>query len=66
MLGVAGPVPSPPVIPLGTEWPRQQSRAGWVLDHGEPLLTADLRDPPPFLEHAALLKEGSAPRSRFP
>jgi formate hydrogenlyase transcriptional activator len=58
VLGVAGPVPSPPVIPLGTEWPRQQSRAGWVLDHREPLLTADLRDSPPFVEHAALLKEG--------
>ena len=29
-----------------------------MLDHGEPLLTADLRDPPPFLEHAALLQEG--------
>jgi formate hydrogenlyase transcriptional activator len=58
VLGVAGPVPSPPVIPLGTEWPREQSRAGWVLDHGEPLLTVDLRDSPPFVEHAALLEEG--------
>jgi len=58
VLAVAGPVPSPPVIPLGTEWPRQDSRSGWVLDHGEPLLTADLRESPAFLEHAALLKEG--------
>ena len=58
VLGVAGPVPSPSVIPLGTEWPRQQSRAGWVLDHCEPLLTADLRDSPPFAEHSALLKDG--------
>ncbi len=58
VLGVAGPVPSPSVIPLGTEWPRQQSRAGWILDHGKPLLTVDLRDSPPFVEHAALLKEG--------
>jgi GAF domain-containing protein len=58
VLGVAGPVPSPPVIPVGTEWPRQHSRAGWVLDHGEPLLTEDLRDSPPFVEHAALLEEG--------
>src|SRR6266566_1645565 len=58
VLGVAGPVPSPSVIPLGTEWPRQQSRAGWVLDHCEPLLTADLRDSPPFAEHAALLRDG--------
>jgi formate hydrogenlyase transcriptional activator len=58
VLGVAGPVPSPPVIPVGTEWPRQHSRAGWVLDHCEPLLTVDLRDSPPFVEHAALLEEG--------
>ncbi len=58
VLGVAGPVPSPPVIPLGTEWPRLQSRAGWILNHGEPLVTLDLRDSPPFVEHAALLKEG--------
>ena len=58
VLGVASPAPSPPVIPIGTEWPRQQTRAGWVLDHREPLLTADLKDSPPFLEHAALLKEG--------
>ncbi len=58
VLGVAGPVPSPPIIPVGTEWPRQQSRAGWVLDHREPLLTVDLRESPHFLEHAALLKEG--------
>jgi formate hydrogenlyase transcriptional activator len=58
VLGVASPAPSPPVIPLGTEWPRQQTRAGWVFDHREPLLTVDLRNPPSFLEHAALLKEG--------
>jgi formate hydrogenlyase transcriptional activator len=58
VLGVAGPVPSPSVIPLGTEWPRQQSRAGWVLDHRQPLLTADLRDAPPLAEHASLLRDG--------
>ncbi|MGE5717418.1 MAG: sigma 54-interacting transcriptional regulator, partial [Acidobacteriota bacterium] len=58
VLGVAGPVPSPSIIPLGTEWPRHQTRAGWVLDHGEPLLTVDLRDSPHFLEHAPLLREG--------
>jgi formate hydrogenlyase transcriptional activator len=57
VLGVAGPVPSPPVIPVGTEWPRLQSRAGWVLDQREPLLTVDIRNSPPFVEHAALLKE---------
>src|SRR5256712_1045868 len=58
VLGVAGAVPSPTLIPLGTEWPRRQSRAGWVLDHREPLLTADLEDAPPLIEHAPLLKEG--------
>jgi formate hydrogenlyase transcriptional activator len=58
ILGVAGPVPSPPVIPLGTEWPRQGSRAGWVLDHKTPLVTADLRNALRFVEHGPLLKEG--------
>ena len=58
MLGVAGPVPSPPLIPLGTEWPRQGSRAGWVFDHKKPLVTADLRDSLSFIEHAPLLREG--------
>ena len=58
VLGVASPAPSPPMIPLGTEWPHQQTRAGWVFDHRKPLLTVDLRDSPPFLEHASLLKEG--------
>jgi formate hydrogenlyase transcriptional activator len=58
VLGVAGSVPSPTLIPLGTEWPRHNSRAGWVLDHREPLLSRDLEDAPPFFEHAPLLKEG--------
>src|SRR2546422_7059049 len=58
VLGVAGAVPSPTLIPLGTEWPRHNSRAGWVLDHREPLLSADLEDAPPFFEHPALLKDG--------
>jgi len=58
VLGVTGPVPSPPIFPIGTEWPRRQGRGGWVLDHREPLLTVDLRDPPSFPEHAALLKGG--------
>ena len=58
VLGVAGDVPSPPIIPLGTEWPHAGSRAGWVLDHHEPILTADLREPPLFLENAPLIKEG--------
>jgi len=58
VLGVAGPVPSPPVIPVGTEWPRRHSRSGWILDHREPILTMDLRDAPPFTEHGPLLEEG--------
>ena len=58
VLGVAGPVPSPRAIPVGSEWPRLHSRAGWVLDQREPLVTVDLRGAPPFVEHAALLKEG--------
>ena len=32
VLGVARPEPSLPGIPLGKEWPRQNSRAGWVLE----------------------------------
>jgi formate hydrogenlyase transcriptional activator len=58
VLGVAGPVPSPSVIPLGTEWPRHNSRSGWILDHREPILTPDLREAPPFAEHGPLLQEG--------
>ena len=58
LLGVAGPVPSPPVIPVGTVWPRLHSRAGWVFDQREPLLTMDLQDSPSFAEHAPLLREG--------
>ena len=58
LLGVAGPVPVPPIIPLGTIWPRHGSRTGWIMDHGEPLLTPDLRESPPFAEIAPLLREG--------
>jgi formate hydrogenlyase transcriptional activator len=58
VLGVAEPEPSPSLIPLGMEWPRQGTRAGWVLDHGAPLLTTDLRDPPWFVEHPVLLEKG--------
>jgi formate hydrogenlyase transcriptional activator len=58
VLGVAGPVPSPPIIPLGTEWPRQGSRSGWILDHRQPILTIDMREGLQFFEHAALIKEG--------
>ncbi len=58
VLGIAGPVPSPPIIPLGTEWPRQGSRAGWIAGSGLPLLTADLREDSRFLEHGPLIQEG--------
>jgi formate hydrogenlyase transcriptional activator len=57
VLGVARPASSPPVISVGTEWPREGSRAGWVIDHRAPLVTADLSDLA-FTEHAPLLKEG--------
>jgi formate hydrogenlyase transcriptional activator len=58
VFGVTGPAPLTPIFPIGTELPRQQSRNGWVLDHGVPLVTSDMRDPPAFLEHAALLQGG--------
>jgi formate hydrogenlyase transcriptional activator len=59
VFGVTGPGPLAPIFPIGTELPRlQESRNGWVLDHGVPLITHDMRDPPPFLEHAALIQGG--------
>ena len=58
VLGVAGPVPSPPSIPLGTEWPRRGSRSGWIVDSGQPLLTEDLRKDSRFVEHGPLIKDG--------
>src|SRR5262245_3770663 len=58
VLGVAGPVPSPTNIPLGTEWPRHKSRAGWIFEHHRPILDVDLRDSPPFYEHPFLIQEG--------
>jgi formate hydrogenlyase transcriptional activator len=58
VFGVTGPVPLPPIFPIGTELPREQSRNGWVLDHGVPLITFDMRNPPAFLEHAALVQGG--------
>jgi formate hydrogenlyase transcriptional activator len=58
VLGVAGPVPSTSIIPVGTEWPRQGGRSGWILDHRQPILTLDMRQGPQFVEHAALIKEG--------
>jgi len=58
VLGVSVPAPTPSVIPLGTTWPREGSRAGWILDHGRGLVTIDMREPPFFFEHTFLLKEG--------
>jgi formate hydrogenlyase transcriptional activator len=58
LLGVAGPVPSPPIIPVGTTWPRSGTRAGWVADHGVPLVTADMREDARFLEHPQLVRVG--------
>jgi formate hydrogenlyase transcriptional activator len=59
VFSVTGPGPLAPIFPIGTELPRlQESRNGWVLDHGVPLITHDMRDPPPFLEHAALIQGG--------
>jgi len=58
VLGVSEPTPSPDAIPLGQEWPHAGSRAGWILDNREAILTTDLRDEPPFVEHAFLLREG--------
>ena len=58
VLGVQESVPLSEGIPLGTEWPRRGSRAGWVFDHKEPLVTDDMREPPSFMEHAFLLKQG--------
>jgi formate hydrogenlyase transcriptional activator len=58
VLGVAGPVPSPPIIPLGTEWPHRGSRSGWIAETGHPLLTEDLRKDQRFVEHGPLIREG--------
>jgi formate hydrogenlyase transcriptional activator len=62
VFGVTGPAPLTPIFPIGTELPRQesgqQSRNGWVLEHGVPLITFDMRNPPAFLEHEALVQGG--------
>jgi formate hydrogenlyase transcriptional activator len=54
----AGPLSSPRVIPILTEWPRHGSRAGWVADTGLPLLTPDMRDDSRFVEHGPLIAQG--------
>ncbi|HEX6850949.1 MAG TPA: sigma 54-interacting transcriptional regulator [Candidatus Polarisedimenticolaceae bacterium] len=58
VLGVAGPVPSPPIIPVGTAWPREGGRSGWIAETGIPLRTDDLREDTRFYEHAPLIREG--------
>jgi formate hydrogenlyase transcriptional activator len=58
VLGIAGALPTPALIPVGTEWPYAGSRAGWIFDHGRPLLTKDMREPPHFFEHDLLLQAG--------
>ena len=58
VLGAVEPKPSPQLIPLGKEWPRRDSRAGWVIEHGRELLATDLRYPPSFVEDPVLLEKG--------
>ncbi|HEV8120969.1 MAG TPA: sigma 54-interacting transcriptional regulator, partial [Candidatus Polarisedimenticolia bacterium] len=57
-LGIARRGTSSSVIPLGHQWPRQATRAGWVVDHRTALVTADMQEPPSFIEHPLLLHEG--------
>jgi formate hydrogenlyase transcriptional activator len=57
-LRVTEPTIASPAVPLRTEWPREGSRSGWILEHGRTLVTADMRDGPSFIEHEFLLKEG--------
>ena len=57
-LVVTGSVPSDTAIPVGTKWPRQGSRTGWVFDHRAPLIARDLRDSSSFVEDPRLLKDG--------
>src|SRR5215510_5271253 len=58
LLGIAGTVSSPAIFPYGKQWPRQGTRCGWVAEHGIPLLTADLRESPRYLEHDPLIQNG--------
>jgi formate hydrogenlyase transcriptional activator len=57
-LVVTGSVPSNTAIPLGTKWPRQGTRIGWVLDHRASLVATDLRSPSSFIEDPLLLRDG--------
>jgi formate hydrogenlyase transcriptional activator len=58
VMGVAGPVPSSSIIPLGTAWPRRGSRSGWIVDNGLPLLSPDIREDHRFIEHPSLVADG--------
>jgi formate hydrogenlyase transcriptional activator len=58
VLGVVDAESASAPIQIGTEWPRQGSRAGWILDHRQPIVTPDLETAPSFLEHAPLIKQG--------
>ncbi|MBZ5639514.1 MAG: sigma 54-interacting transcriptional regulator [Acidobacteriia bacterium] len=57
VMAVAGPVPSPPIVPIST-WPRHGSRSGWIVESGLPVLTPDLREDSRFAEHGPLIREG--------
>jgi formate hydrogenlyase transcriptional activator len=69
-LFVAGPVPSSSLIPIGTAWPREGSRTGWIFSTGRIVRTDDLReDTRSWCEHPLLIHEGilsavSVPLSR--
>jgi len=58
VVGVAGSVASEAVTPFLREWPRPGSRSLWVVEHGVPLITPDLREGTPFTEHEALIGQG--------
>jgi formate hydrogenlyase transcriptional activator len=57
LLGIAGTV-GRHAVPIGTEWPVKGSRAGWVAEHGIPLMTPDLRADARFVEHEPLVRGG--------
>jgi formate hydrogenlyase transcriptional activator len=69
-LFVAGAVPSSSLIPIGTAWPREGSRTGWIFSTGRMVRTDDLReDTRSWCEHPLLIQEGylsavSVPLSR--
>jgi len=48
MYGLAGSQPLREIVPVGTEIPRQGSRAGWVFDQRRPLVGGDLNKETPW------------------